>query len=296
MKTKITKAVIPAAGFGTRFLPATKAIPKEMFPIIDKPTIQFIVEEAIESGITDLLIIVSKNKNPILDHFDYNFELEQKLLEKNKHKEVSLIKDFTNKIRIQYIRQKETLGLGHAILLAKEFVNNEPFAILLGDDVVFKEKKDQPAILQCINAFDKVHSSIVGVQEVEDDNVSKYGIVDPKNLKDISTGLFQLKSVVEKPDRKDAPSNFAILGRYVLTPKIFDELKNTKKDIRNEIELTNAILSLMKKEKVYAKQFTGKRFDIGSKLGYVKSFIYLAAKDNDISLDIKNYILEVFQK
>ncbi len=296
MNKKITKAVIPAAGFGTRFLPASKAIPKEMFPIIDKPTIQYIVEEAINSGITDLLIIVSSNKNSILDHFDYNFELEQKLLQKNKHKEAILIKDFTDKIRIQYIRQKEALGLGHAILLAKEFVNNEPFAILLGDDVVFKEKNDKPAILQCINAFNKVKSSIVGVQTVKDDAIHKYGIVEPKNIKDVASGLFQLKSVVEKPDKKDAPSNLAILGRYVLTPKIFSELEKTKKDIRNEIELTDAILLLMKKEKVYAKQFTGKRFDIGSKLGYVMSFIYLASKDNDISLDIKNYILDVFKK
>ena len=291
MKNKVTKAIIPAGGFGTRFLPASKSIPKEMFPIIDKPTIHFIVEEAIKSGITDILIIVSSNKNSILDYFDYNYELEQKLLKANKTNLYNLIRDIPNMVNIQYVRQKEALGLGHAIMLAESFANNEPIAILLGDDVVFYNNKQKPAIKQCIEAFEQTNSSIVGVQPIETNQLNKYGIIDPKNPNDLKNkDLFELKGMVEKPAIKDAPSNYAILGRYVLTNDIFKELKKTKFDKNNEIELTNAILGLLKHNKVYAKVFEGDRFDIGSKLGYVKSFIYQSMLDNDIKDEILTYI------
>ena len=288
--SKITKAIIPAAGFGTRFLPASKAIPKEMFPIIDKPTIQYIIEEAVNSGITDILIIVSSYKNSIIDHFDYNFELEQKLLNSNKNNEWKMIRNIADMVRIQYIRQKQALGLGHAILMAEQFAANEPVAILLGDDVVFNKNGEQPAIKQCIDAFNQVNSSIVGVQEVSLNQVHKYGIVDPKNKDDLSNSdLVELKGVVEKPKSSHAPSQYAILGRYVLTNEIFEELRNTKMDVRNEIELTDAILSLLSKQKVYAKKFSGTRFDVGSKLGYVKSFIYQSMNDDELKKEIIDY-------
>lgn len=288
---KITKAIIPAAGFGTRFLPASKAIPKEMFPIIDKPTIQYIIEEAVQSGITDILIVVSSYKNSIIDHFDYNFELEQKLLGSNKEKEYSLIREIADMVRIQFVRQKEALGLGHAILMAEQFAANEPIAILLGDDVVFTKKNHKPAIAQCIDAFNKTNASIVGVQSVDISQVNKYGIIEPKNKTDLGkTDLIKLKSVVEKPNKDQAPSTYAILGRYVLTNDIFKELKNVKKDIRNEIELTDAILELTKKQKVYAKEFVGERFDVGSKLGYVKSFIYQSMNDDSLKDSILEYM------
>lgn len=288
---KITKAVIPVAGYGTRFLPASKSIPKEMFPIIDKPTIHWIVEEAYKSGITDLLFIVSRNKHSILNYFDYNKELNDVLAKKKKFNEIKKINEITEVMNIQFVIQKEQLGLGHAILQAEKFINNEPFAVLLGDDIVIPTKKDDYALKQCIQAFNKTKKSIVGVQEVKLEDVSKYGIVKPKSKKiDNVKESILLTSLIEKPEPQDAPSKLAVLGRYVLTPNIFKELKNTKKDIRDEIELTDAINSLCKKESVYAKCFSGRRFDIGLKKGYVEATIYLALRDKEISDEIKNFI------
>lgn len=290
---KITKAVIPVAGYGTRFLPASKSIPKEMFPIIDKPTIHLIVEEAYKSGIKDLLFIVSRNKHSILNYFDYNKELNDVLAKKKKYEEIIKINEITEVMNIQFVIQKEQLGLGHAILQAEKFINNEPFAVLLGDDIVVPNKKDNYALKQCISAYNKFGKSVVGVQEVELSDVSKYGIVQPKNIKEISKdSVVELKSLVEKPEPKDAPSQLAVLGRYILTPKIFNELKHTKKDIRDEIELTDAINSLCKKENVYAKVFSGRRFDIGLKKGYVEATIHLALQDPEIKNDIKEFILK----
>ncbi len=288
---KITKAVIPVAGYGTRFLPASKAIPKEMFPIIDKPTIHIIVEEAAKSGITDLLFVVSRNKHSILNYFDYNKELNEVLAEKGKTEEIKKCNEMTELLNIQFVIQKEQLGLGHAILQAERFANNEPFAVLLGDDIVIPTKANNYALKQCIEAYEETGGSIVGVQEVPLADVSKYGIVNPKNKASIKTGeTIELTSLVEKPDPKNTPSQYGVLGRYILNPEIFEELKHTKKDIRNEIELTDAINTLSKKEKVYAKVFEGRRFDIGLKRGYVEATIYLALQDKDIKDEIKDFI------
>lgn len=288
---KITKAVIPAAGYGTRFLPASKTIPKEMFPIIDKPTIHMIVEEAAKSGITDLLFVISRNKHTLMNYFDYNKELNDILIQKNKLRELQLIKEPADLLNVQFVIQKEQLGLGHAILTAEKFVNGEPFAILLGDDIVIPEGDDEPALKQCIDAYDKFHGSIVGVQEVAHEDVNRYGIINPKSKAGLSAkNVVEVASFVEKPEVVDAPSNFAILGRYVLTPAIFDILKKTKMDKSKEIQLTDAIQTLAATEKVYAKVFTGRRFDIGMKKGYVEATIYQALRDADISEDIKEFI------
>lgn len=293
MNKQVKKAIIPAAGLGTRFLPATKALPKEMLPILDKPSIQFIVEEAVKSGIEEILIVVSSHKNSIIDHFDYSFELEERLKQKKKINEFKVIRSIADMVNIQFVRQKEPLGLGHAILCAESFVGNEPFAVLLGDDIVVNNDNDEPAILQCIKAYEKTNATVLGVQKVGDDVVHKYGVIDiDAKLKSDKT-IFKIKGAVEKPNKKDAPSNYAILGRYILTPEIFNELKKTKKDVRGEIELTNAIMSLLKYESVYAKEFLGRRYDIGSKSDYAISIIDEALKNPETSDDVKKYILKI---
>lgn len=288
---KITKAVIPAAGYGTRFLPASKTIPKEMFPIIDKPTIHIIVEEAVKSGITDLLFVISRNKHTLMNYFDYNKELNEILIEKKKFEELKLVKEPADLLNIQFVIQKEQLGLGHAILMAEQFANGEPFAVLLGDDIVVPGKNQLPALKQCIDVYEQTGASVVGVQEVELKNVNRYGIINPKNKDDLnSKDVIEVKSFVEKPDPKSTPSNYAILGRYVLTPEIFSILKTTPKDVRNEIEITDAIQTLAQKEPVYAKVFEGRRFDIGLKQGYVEATIYLALKDIEMGDSIREFI------
>lgn len=291
---KIKKAIIPAAGMGTRFLPATKAMPKEMLPIVDKPAIQFIVEEAVKSGIEEILIVVSSSKNSIIDHFDYSYELEERLKHKNKYKEYKEIRKIADMVNIQYIRQKEPMGLGHAILVAKPFVANEPFAILLGDDIVVQDKTtDTPAIKQCMDLYYKTGSSVVGVQEVASDEVNKYGIVDPDGDFDVENNYVKLKGMVEKPNPQYSPSNYAILGRYVLKPSIFEKLENSDIDIRGEIEITNALLELTKQEEVLAKKFTGKRYDIGSKLGYLYATIDVALSNKDLKKPLTKYLEKI---
>lgn len=288
---KITKAVIPAAGYGTRFLPASKTIPKEMFPIIDKPTIHIIVEEAVKSGITDLLFVISRNKHTLMNYFDYNKELNEILIEKKKFDELKLVKEPADLLNIQFVIQKEQLGLGHAILMAEQFVNGEPFAVLLGDDIVVPGKNQLPALKQCIDAYEQKGASVVGVQQVELKNVNRYGIINPKNKDDLnSKDVIEVKSFIEKPNPESTPSTYAILGRYVLTPEIFSILKTTPKDIRNEIEITDAIQTLAQKEPVYAKVFEGRRFDIGLKQGYVEATIYLALKDKEMGDSIREFI------
>lgn len=287
-KSKVRKAVIPAAGYGTRFLPATKALAKEMLPIVDTPTIQYIVEEAIESGIEEILIIVSANKNAIMDHFDRNYELESILKSKNKLEELSLITDLTNRVNIHYIRQKEQLGLGHAVLCAKAFISNEPFALLLGDDVYVGN--GQPALKQMIDAYEKVGCSILGTLEVEEKDVSKYGICAPAEDQPCK-GLTRLKSVVEKPEIRVAPSRSAIGGRYILTPEIFGFLETQTRGAGGEIQLTDSIRRLMSKQAVYAKDIDGKRYDIGSRIGYIEATIDFALKRDDL----RQQVIDLFK-
>lgn len=284
---RVRKAVIPAAGFGTRFLPATKAIPKEMLPIVDKPTIQYNIEELINAGIEEILIITGRNKEAIMNHFDKSPELET-LLRKNDKLELLKISDnVSNMVNIHFVRQKEAKGLGHAILCAKAFVGKEPFAVLLGDDVVYSEK---PCVKQLIDVYNEYQSSILGVQKVKEENVNKYGIIDGEK---IAYKTYSVKDMIEKPEKDKAPSNIAILGRYILTPEIFEELENTKKGVGGEIQLTDGILNLSKKQEVYAYVFDGRRYDAGSKLGYLEANVEYALRHNDVKDDFKFYLKEL---
>lgn len=283
---KIKKAVIPAAGFGTRFLPATKAVPKEMLPIIDKPTIQYIAEEAIASGIDDLLIIVSRGKDAIVNHFDKAFELETVLERDGKQSMLDAVREVSDKINVHFIRQQEQKGLGHAVLCAKAFVGNEPFAVMLGDDVVVSKK---PCLAQLTEQFDKVQSTILGVQKVGMERVSKYGIVDCVR---VEGRLYKMRGMVEKPKREDAPSDIAALGRYILTPAVFDCLERTPKGAGGEIQLTDAIVTLGEKEDVYAYDFEGKRYDIGSKQGFLQATVDFALKRADLRDEFIAYLKE----
>lgn len=282
---KVKKAIIPAAGLGTRFLPATKAQPKEMLPIVDKPTIQYIIEEAVASGIEEILIITGRNKKCIEDHFDKSVELEMELEKNNKNELLELVQDISDMVDIHYIRQKEPRGLGHAIRCAKTFVGNEPFAILLGDDIVYNDEK--PCLKQLIECYDEYKTSILGVQTVDKENVSKYGIVDGILIED---RVCKVKGLVEKPSVDEAPSNTAILGRYIVTPKIFDILDNTKPGKGNEIQLTDALLELIKEEAMYAYNFEGKRYDVGDKLGFLQATIEFALKKEELRDDFIKYL------
>ncbi len=283
---KITKAVIPVAGFGTRFLPFTKAMPKEMLPIIDKPTIQYIVEEAVKGGITDILFVTAahSNKRSIEDHFDTNLELEMLLEKKGKEEFLKEIKELSSLANIQYIRQKEARGLGDAILCSKTFVGNDSFAVLLGDDVVVG---DVPAIGQLIKAYEEKEVSIMGVQEVKKEEVDKYGIV---SLDKNENNLEKMNNFVEKPNIDEAPSNKAVLGRYVLTPTIFEYLETQKEGAGNEVQLTDAVKRMMAKEDVYALAFEGDRYDIGDKLGFLKATVDFALQRDDLKEDFKKFL------
>ena len=278
MKKTVRKLIIPAAGFGTRFLPATKALAKEMLPILNFPTIHYIVEEAIEAGIEDIIIVVSSQKNSIVDYFDSSFELEYTLNERKKDELLKLVKHISNMANIFFVRQKKQLGLGHAISAAKQFINDEPFAVILGDDLVFTKKGKKNAIKQCIDAFNKCKSTILGVQKVPLDQVNKYGIIKIKTK--LNSNLFKIADAIEKPSQENSPSQYAILGRYVLLPEIFESLSKVKFDKSGEIQLTNAIKLMLKKNKnVYAYCFDGNRFDIGNKEGYLKAICYKAYED-----------------
>ncbi len=284
---KITKAVIPAAGFGTRFLPATKAVPKEMLPIIDKPTIQYIAEEAIRAGITDLLIIVSRGKEAIVNHFDKAYELETILERDGKEEMLKAVREVSSKIDVHFIRQQEQKGLGHAVLYAKAFCGNEPFAVMLGDDVVVSEK---PCIGQLTEQFEKCGASILGVQRVGLDSVSKYGIVDCEN---VDGRLYKVNGMVEKPKKEDAPSDVAVLGRYIITPGIFECLERTPKGAGGEIQLTDALVLLSEKEALYAYDFEGKRYDIGNKQGFLQATVDFALSRDDLRDEFANYLKKI---
>lgn len=272
---QVRKAIIPAAGLGTRFLPATKAMPKEMLPIVDKPTIQYIVEEAIESGIEDIIIVTGKGKRAIEDHFDHAVELEENLLSKSKFDLLEKVKE-PAMVDIHYIRQKEPRGLGHAVWCARKFIGDEPFAVLLGDDIV---QAETPCLKQMMNVFDKTMSPVIGVQTVPDNETNRYGIIDPSS----SEGrLYQVNNFVEKPEHGTAPSNLAIIGRYILTPEIFMFLEDQRVGAGGEIQLTDAIQQLNKIQRVFAYQFEGKRFDVGEKLGFIETTIEMALQDETL--------------
>ena len=288
MNNKIRKAIIPAAGLGTRFLPATKAQPKEMLPIVDKPTIQYIIEEAIASGIEEILVITGRSKKSIEDHFDRNVELEMELEKSGKTELLDLVRDISDMVDIHYIRQKEPRGLGHAIYCAKTFVGDEPFAILLGDDVVYNEEK--PCLKQLIDCYNEYRTSVLGVQTVPQENVSKYGIVDGKH---IEGRVYKVKGLVEKPSPEEAPSNVAILGRYIVTPRIFDKLENTKPGKGGEIQLTDALLELMSEEAMYAYDFEGRRYDVGDKLGFLEATVEYALRRPDLRDGFIDYLREL---
>jgi len=285
---KVRKAIIPAAGLGTRFLPATKAQPKEMLPIVDKPTIQFIIEEAIASGIEDILIITGRGKRAIEDHFDRSLELEEELKKKGQEDLLSQVRQIANLCNIHYIRQKEPKGLGHAIYCAKAFIDNEPFAVLLGDDIVDAEV---PCLKQLINAYDEYQTSILGVQHVPMEEVPNYGIVEGKQ---VDERMYKVKTLVEKPDLDKAPSNVAILGRYIINPTIFRFLENAKPGKNGEIQLTDSLCELARKEPMYAYDFIGQRYDVGNKLGFLKATVEFALKREDLKHEFEEYLKEKF--
>lgn len=289
---KIRKAIIPAAGLGIRFLPATKAQPKEMLPIIDKPTIQYIVEEAVASGIEELIIIIGRGKRSIEDHFDKSYELEDTLLRKNKHDILKEVQKISNLVNIVYVRQKEPKGLGHAILCAKSVIGNEPFAVLLGDDIVMSKT---PCLKQIIDVYEYYNSSVVAVQKVPEQDVSKYGIINPKGSM-IESDLFHIHSLVEKPKKEEAPSRYAIMGRYILYPEIFDILETIPVGQGDELQLTDAINELNKHQSALAYNFEGRRYDIGDKIGFIKATIDFALNREDIRESVIDYLHEVIEE
>jgi len=286
---KVRKAIIPAAGLGTRFLPATKAMPKEMLPIVDKPTIQYIVEEAVESGIEDIIIVTGKGKRAIEDHFDNAWELEQNLAEKGKFDLLDKVRYSSNLANIHYIRQKEPLGLGHAVWCARNFIGDEPFAVLLGDDIV---QNDPPCLKQLIDQYEETRSSVIGVQQVPEEETHRYGIIAPASKEG---RRYQVDKFVEKPKQGTAPSNLAIIGRYLLTPEIFMFLDKQEKGAGGEIQLTDAIQQLNQIQRVFAYQFEGKRYDVGEKLGFVESTIEMALLNNEIKKELVQFIEEKLQ-
>ncbi len=281
---KVRKAIIPAAGLGTRFLPATKAQPKEMLPIVDKPTIQYIIEEAIASGIEQILIITGRGKRAIEDHFDRSFELEEELRRKGQEELLAQVVDIGSLVDIHYIRQKEPRGLGHAINCARAFIGDEPFAVLLGDDIVDAEK---PCLRQLMDIFEEYHTTVLGVQRVPWEDVSKYGIVSGK---EVDEHIFKIKDMVEKPDRDQAPSNIAILGRYIIRPSIFEYLENAQPGKGGEIQLTDALHRQMENEAMYAFEFEGRRYDVGNKLGFLQATVEFALKRPDLKDEFEAYL------
>ena len=290
MEKKIRKAIIPAAGLGTRFLPATKAQPKEMLPIVDKPTLQYIIEECVASGIEEILIITGRNKKSIEDHFDRSVELEMELEKAGKQEMLEMVREISDMVNVHFIRQKQPRGLGHAILCAKTFVGNEPFAVLLGDDVVYNDQK--PCLKQLIDCYGEYKTSVLGVQTVDPQDVNKYGIVGGLHIED---RVYKVKELVEKPSVEEAPSNVAILGRYIITPKIFEILENTKPGKGNEIQLTDALLKLIEHEAMYAYDFEGRRYDVGDKLGFLQATVEYALRKEELRDGFIEYLNNIIK-
>ncbi len=289
MKKEVKKAVIPAAGLGTRFLPATKAQPKEMLPIVDKPTLQYIIEEAVASGVEEILIITGRNKKSIEDHFDKSVELELELENKGKDKLLEVVRNISNMVNIHYIRQKEPKGLGDAIYCARYFIGDEPFAVMLGDDIV-DNRDGKPCLKQLIDAYDKYNTTILGVQKVKNEDTDKYGIVD--GIK-VSDDTYKVNTLVEKPNPDEAPSNMAILGRYIINPEIFDILGDLPPGKNGEIQLTDALEKLNEKSSMYAYIFEGKRYDLGDKLGFLQATVDFALKRPELRDNFLSYIKEI---
>ncbi|MFN3476008.1 MAG: UTP--glucose-1-phosphate uridylyltransferase GalU [Candidatus Methylomirabilales bacterium] len=281
---RIRKAVFPAAGLGTRFLPATKAQPKEMLPIVDKPTIQYVVEEAVASGIEHIIIVTGRGKNAIEDHFDRSLELELILFRKGREDLLEEVRKVSELISVCYIRQKEPLGLGHAILVTRDLVGDEPFAVLLGDDII---DSHVPCLKQLMMVYEKYRCSVVGIQRVTKEEISSYGVIEAKPIED---RIYQITDMVEKPDPEEAPSDLAIIGRYLLTPEIFPILERTPSDRGGEIQLTDALKSLLRQQAIYGLEFQGKRYDAGNKLGFLKATVEYALKRPDIAPAFKEYL------
>lgn len=281
---KVRKAIIPAAGLGTRFLPATKAQPKEMLAIVDKPTIQYIIEEAVAAGIQDIIIVTGRNKRSIEDHFDRSIELELELERSSKIEMLEMVREISDIANIHYIRQKEPRGLGHAILTARHFIGDEPFAVLLGDDIVVSK---QPCLGQMLDIYDEYKTTVLGVQTVPDDVVNKYGIVDCKH---IDGRVYKVKDLVEKPPVDEAPSNIAILGRYIITPGIFEYLETQDEGAGGEIQLTDALKRMAKDEAMYAYDFKGHRYDVGTKVGFIQANIEFALRNDEVKDELKTYL------
>jgi UTP--glucose-1-phosphate uridylyltransferase len=281
---KIRKAVFPAAGLGTRFLPATKAQPKEMLPLVDKPLIQYVVEEAIDSSIEQIIIVTGRGKNAIEDHFDISYELEQMLQERGKHKELEQIRRISELTQFAYVRQKKALGLGHAVLVAQELVGDEPFAVLLGDDIIDAEV---PCLRQMIAVFERYHAPVIAIMPIDGPELSRFGVIQAT---EVEPNVYRVSDMVEKPKPEEAPSSLAIIGRYILTPDIFDEIEKTEPDARGEIQLTDAMRSLVKKRPFYAYKFQGVRHDAGDKLGFLKATVEFALKHDDVREEFREYL------
>ncbi len=289
MIPKVRKAVFPAAGLGTRFLPATKAQPKEMLPLVDKPLIQYAVEEAIHSGIRDILIITGRGKSAIEDHFDVNFELEHLLESRNKKDLLAIVREISDMIEVAYVRQREALGLGHAVLRAREVVGNEPFAVVLSDDVIDAKV---PCLRQLLDVYEFFGASVLALMEVPPENISSYGVVDAEPVEHNGSRdrLYRVRNLVEKPTREEAPSNLAIIGRYVLTPEIFDSIEATGPGTLGEIQLTDGLKQLLCNRPIYGYRFEGKRYDAGDKLGFLKATVEFALQREDLGGAFREYL------
>ena len=287
MTSVVRKAVFPAAGLGTRFLPATKAQPKEMLPLVDKPIIQYGVEEAVASGVDNIILVTGRGKNAIEDHFDVNIELETFLEARKKMDQLEEVRKISSMIKVAYVRQGEPLGLGHAVLVTAELVGNEPFAVILADDVI---DADPPALKQMMDVYDKVDGPVLAVERVPADQVSSYGIVDIVPGTQLGDGIFEVRDLVEKPAKEEAPSNLAIIGRYILTPDVFPALRATASDRTGEIQLTNGLKKLLQQRKIYACEIQGSRHDTGNKLGYLKAVVYFALRRPDLCEEFRQYL------
>jgi UTP--glucose-1-phosphate uridylyltransferase len=287
MTMKVRKAVFPAAGLGTRFLPATKAQPKEMLPLVDKPIIQYGVEEAVAAGCDQIIIVTGRGKQAIEDHFDVSYELEKMLEERGKTDLLKIVRQISDLIHISYVRQKEALGLGHAVLTARELVCNEPFAVLLADDVIDSEV---PCLKQMMNVFEKTQCSVLATQVVEGPGISAYGVLDGKPVPGSNGKLYEVVSLVEKPRPEEAPSNLAVIGRYILTPTVFEMLSDLKAGAGGELQLTDGLRALLQKEKIYGYVFDGKRHDTGDKLGFLKATVEFALKRSDLGGPLREYL------
>ncbi|HEX4996814.1 MAG TPA: UTP--glucose-1-phosphate uridylyltransferase GalU [Terriglobia bacterium] len=287
---KVRKAVFPAAGLGTRFLPATKAQPKEMLPLVDKPLIQYVIEEAVQSGITMITLITGRGKNAIEDHFDVSYEMESVLKERGKEDLLAAIREISNMVSVTYVRQKEALGLGHAVLMSRDVVGDEPFAVMLGDDIIDAET---PCLKQMIGVFEELQGSVLATCAVPREEISSYGVIRGRPVEGFGGRVYRIEDVVEKPPADEAPSNLAIIGRYILTPEIFPMLEKTQSGRGGEIQLTDGIRSLLEIQPVYAYMFEGVRYDAGDKLGFLKATVEFALRRPDLGAKFREYLKQL---